>query len=291
MGENNDINREYILGLAVDNVSYQKALEIIKIFVIDGQKHLVVTPYAESVVAAQKDNQFREIINQSHLSVPDGGGLLAAAEFLSYSLPKNKFLRFIVAVFYGLIVGLRLSIRRSSFGKLKERVSGTDLVYSLCDLSSQKGYKVYLLGGLGDVAKESSRVLKEKFPNLTIGFSAGPAEVKKVSEKENLDLIAEVNRFGPDFLFTAFKPVEQEKWLFYHMKEINAKVFMPVGGAFDMISGQKGRAPNIFRRFNLEWFWRLLIEPSRIGRIVNAVIVFPWLVFKSRLGNEHVQSV
>ncbi len=272
-----------ILGLKVNKVTFDEAVAAIEGFINGGGKHLVVTPYAESVVDAQKDEDFRKIINSASLSVPDGGSLLAAAEYLSYQLPKNKWLKLPAALFYGLVVGFKLAFKRKSFSQLQQRVSGTDLVVSLCEKSSQTGKKVYFLGGEGNEAVEAAQVLKAKYPSLQIMTDPGPANLKKAPAEEINLTIKKINEFSPDFLFVAFAPVAQEKWLFYHMEEITAKVFMAVGGAFNMISGRKKRAPKIFQRFNLEWLWRLIIEPSRVGRIYKAVVIFPWLVFKYKL--------
>lgn len=272
-----------ILGLKVNKITFDEAVAAVKGFANGGGKHLVVTPYAESVVDAQKDEEFRKIINSASLSVPDGGSLLAAAEYLSYQLPKNLILRFLGALILGLWVGLKLAVAPKSFKSLKERVSGTDLVVSLCEMSNQAGKKVYFLGGEGNEAAQAAQVLKVKYSSLQIMTDPGPTNLKKASAEETSLTIKKINDFSPDFLFVAFRPGDQEKWLYYHSNEINAKVFMAVGGAFNMISGRKKRAPKILQRFNLEWLWRLLIEPSRITRIFNAAIVFPWLVFVQKV--------
>lgn len=290
MREKNEIDREYILGLAVDHINYQKALEKIENFLIDGQKHLVVTPYSESAVAGLKDEDYRRVVNSSSLSVPDGGSLLAASEYLSYQIPQNRLLRLPVALLLGLGVGLRLALVPRSFKNIRERVSGTDLVDSLCELSSKRGYKVYFLGGRGEAAFQAAQTLKAKFPGLQIKSSPGPKNLAQASDREIGQLVRQINDFGPDFLFAAFAPVAQEKWLSYHTEELNAKVLMAVGGAFDIISGQKKRAPTLFRKFNLEWLWRLIIEPSRFSRIFNAVVVFPWLIFKYKLQEPPKES-
>jgi N-acetylglucosaminyldiphosphoundecaprenol N-acetyl-beta-D-mannosaminyltransferase len=274
-----------ILGLKVDKVTFKEALGDIESFLNDRVKHLVVTPYAESVVNAQRDSEFLRIINSASLSVPDGGGLLAAGEYLSYQLPKNRWLKVPVAIFYGFLVGFKLAFYRKSFSQIHERVSGTDLVASLCEISSRTGKKVYFLGGGGSEAWDAATILKLQYPNLQILADSGPASLKSTSVEEMDLVIKKINSFSPDFLFVAFSPGEQEKWLSCHMSEINAKVFMAVGGAFNMISGHKRRAPGVFRKLSLEWLWRLLIEPQRIARIYKAVITFPWLVFKYKLSS------
>ncbi len=277
-------NELEILGLRVDAVSFSEAMNLIENFSKDGSKHLITTPYAESVVASRQDVEFRRIVNTSALAVPDGSGLLAAADYLRYRLPKNKFLRIILALFLGLWVGVKLAFFRKSFKVLKEPVHGTDLLISICSLSARRSLKVYLLGGLNrEVAARSARILKGMFPGLEIKADCGPINLQSASADEIDDVIRGINDFTPDFLFIAFKPVAQEKWLSANMGRIDAKVFMAVGGAFDMISGYKKRAPRFMRSIGLEWLWRLIIEPSRFKRIYNAVIVFPWLVFREKL--------
>ena len=273
-----------ILELRVDQVGFVEAVNLVEGFVENGGKHLVVTPYAESVVASAQDVEFRNIVNASALAVPDGNGLLAAADYLQYRLPNNKYLRFLFALFLGLLVGIKLALNRQSFKVLKEAVHGTDLLISICSLSARRSLRVYLLGGLNrEVASRSAQILKGMFPKLEIKASRGPVDLQKATAEEINGIISGINEFKPDCLFVAFKPVIQEKWLSANMDKINARVFMAVGGAFDMISGFKKRAPKFMQNLGLEWLWRLIIEPSRIKRIYKAVIVFPLMVFREKL--------
>lgn len=273
-----------ILGLRVDQVGFVEAVNLVEDFIENGGKHLVVTPYAESVVASTQDVEFRNIVNASALAVPDGSGLLAAADYLQYRLPDNKYLRFLFALFLGLRVGIKLAFFRKSFKVLREPVHGTDLLVSICSLSARRSLKVYLLGGPNrEVATRSAQILMGMFPKLEVKDNCDPMDLRKATAEEINGIISEINGFKPDCLFVAFKPVAQEKWLSANMEKIDAKVFMAVGGAFDMISGYKKRAPKFMRSIGLEWLWRLVIEPSRAKRIYNAVIVFPLLVFKEKL--------
>ena len=76
---------------------------------------------------------------------------------------------------------------------------------------------------------------------------------------------------------------KQEKWIAENLKKMpDVKLAIGVGGSFDFISGKVQRAPEFMRTLGFEWLWRLIIQPWRIKRIFNAVVVFPWLVLKSR---------
>ena len=273
----------YILGTRVDRVSFAQALDRAREFLASGGKHLIVTPYAETMVAARADSQFQKVINDSSLSVADGSGLLAAADFLSRRIVAQGLVRTLVVVVSGFLAGLKLLFFRPSFKLLKEPVRGVDLMESLCSLAAQRSLKVYLLGGGSGVVERTIQILKSMFPSLVISGDSGPLDLGKASSPAMEGTISRINEFAPSFLFVAFRPGEQEKWLAQNMGRIDAKIFMAVGGAFDMISGYKKRAPKLLRQIGLEWFWRLVIEPSRGKRIFNAVVVFPWLVFREKL--------
>lgn len=272
-----------LLGIKISRIGFHEGIEAVDGFVKDGQKHFITTPYSESIVEAQKDELYRIIVNSSDLAVPDGVGILAAVEFLSYRGARNKINSIILALLSALPVFLKIVFYPAKLRILKERVSGSDLLLEIARLSETRGYRIYLLGGRKGVAEKAAGVLKKLHPALEIGYSSGPADLKSSDAAEADEVVAKINEFGADFLFAAFRPIEQEKWIWRHWKNINAKVFMPVGGALDMISGEKSRAPFVFRRFGLEWLWRLMIEPSRIRRIYKAIVVFPWLVFKAKI--------
>lgn len=276
-----------ILGVRVDRVDFAGAVARIGRFLEAGGKHLVVTPYSESVVAAQKDGGFRQVINTADLVVPDGRGLLMAAEYLALKIyPTKGLLRLISAILAGLRVGLHALFLPKNFRRLTESVSGVDLVRGIAALAEKRPLKIFLLGGeREDVAPKTAQVLKTAYPHLQVRAEAGPSRIEAATATEAAALIERINQFAPDCLFVAFKPVFQEKWLAANREKIQAKVFMAVGGAFDMISGYKRRAPKFLSHRGLEWLWRLMIEPARTRRIFNAVIVFPWLVFQSKLSS------
>ena len=251
-----------ILGVKVSKVNYQSAIEIIEGFLTDGKKHYVVTPNPEFLVLAQTDQKFRQILNQADLAIPDG-------------------------------VGLRVGTR----------VTGTDLMIKLCELAAKKGYSVFLLGGRDGVAEEAAKRLKERFANLNIigtyegdpgevGAPSGPRELHSINVSLADPSVALSGASGDtalqtkpsiDLLFVAYGAPKQEKWMAKNLSQIPVRVAMGVGGAFDFIAGKRKRAPKLLRRSGLEWFWRLIQEPLRLPRILNATLKFPLLVFLHKL--------
>lgn len=223
-----------VLGVKIDDITQEEATQKIINWVKTGGKHYIVTPNPEFIVAAQEDSEFKEIINKSDLSIPDG-------------------------------IGLRLT------GKVTNRVTGTDLMFTLIECASQQGLSIGLLGGKNGVAQKSAEVLKEKYPALKISFAADGGIM------DSKDLNSKITIPNSDILFVAFGHGKQEKWIAQNLPQIPVKVAMGVGGAFDYISGNVPRAPKFLRQIGLEWLFRLILQPWRIKR-QWALVKYLWLL-------------
>lgn len=125
-----------ILGIQVDVVSMDEAVERVEEFLQDEKKRQIVTPNPEQIVLAQKDKEFASILNRADLAIADGIGVVWASRFLSDSLP--------------------------------EKVTGTDLMLKLCEQACQKGWSVFLLGGEEGVAKQAAIELQKIFPGIKV---------------------------------------------------------------------------------------------------------------------------
>jgi len=248
-----------ILNIKIDNFTGREVTEKIEEFLNSSASHYVITANPEMVVAAEKDNEFRKIINNADLVIPDGFGLILASRFLAG--PE----------------------------KLSERITGVDLVYKIAKILAENSIKrkVFFLGAKEGVAKAAAEKLKKVFPGLEIcGTFSGDAGEKGSPRFDNQveagDRIAVsiVNQAKPDVLFIAYGAPKQEKWIARNLKKMpSVNLAIGVGGAFDIISGRIKRAPSWMRNAGLEWLWRLIQEPRRIGRIYNATIKFGWQVF------------
>ena len=152
---------------------------------------------------------------------------------------------------------------------------GVDFVGDFCKICEKESKSVYFLGGRDGIAQKTADRLKKRFPDLKIsGWLDGGINLK--------DCCKLIKSASPDVLFVALGAPRQEKWIYDNLREIpSVKLAIGVGGAFDFISGNVKRAPKFMRRLGLEWLWRLIIQPWRVRRIFNAVIVFPILFFAS----------
>lgn len=240
-----------ILGVTVHAVTNAQTLALIEQFIVEDTPHQLTTVNPEFVVTAQKDETFRDIINNSALALPDGIGLVKATNYLGDT-------------------------------PLPERVAGSDLVVKLAELSHQKGYRIYFLGAWEGVAEKAVENLRQKFPNLQVaGVFAGSPAVE-----ENEAIVQRILPTQPDILLVAYGAPKQDKWIARNLDRLQIPVCMGVGGSFDFLAGTAQRAPVWMQRIHLEWLHRLITQPWRWKRIWNAVVVFSWMVVKQGAGGR-----
>lgn len=225
-------DRFVIFGVPIDKVTMGKAVDIVENFLMEDRLHIVATPNAEIVMMAQNDEEYKEILNKTDLNVPDGSGVIFASKIYKEKLP--------------------------------ERVAGFDLMMELIKIASLKHYKIYLLGAKADVVKGAYLNLKSRYQGIDIvGFHDG-----YFSEIDEEEIINDINEKKTDLLFVALGAPKQEKWIYKNRNKLNVKVAIGVGGSFDVIAGKVTRAPEIYRKLGLEWFYRLMKEPWRYKRMM-----------------------
>lgn len=242
-----------VLGVPIDAISVEAALDTVSRFFHRPNGAAIFTPNPEMLVDASSDAYFHEILQTGDLNLCDGRGI-------------------------------ELLVRR-----IPERIPGVDFMERLCLLAAQQGRRVYLLGS-GDihVLKRCAEALTKDVPTLRIvGMHPGPLIRQEdthgrrsisINRDEHNEILADIIMTAPDILFVGFGHGKQEKWIAENKAHLpSVKVYMGVGGAFDFLSGKAVRAPHFLRILGLEWLWRLLYEPRRIKRICKAVIVFPLL--------------
>lgn len=274
------MNKINILGVKIDCIRSDEVLIKIQDWLKEGKKRYIVTPNPEFIIEAQKDQKFKEILNQATLSIPDGIGLLWAAKFLDLGV-KGKRLK-TLKIFWQYVYTLLSLIVYPKYCReiIPERVTGIDLVFKISGLCEQRNCSIYLLGAKEGIAKIAASKLKSQFPNLKItGTFSG-----KPKPEADQKILAIVNHAKPDILFVAFGAPKQEKWIARNLNKLETvKIAMGVGGAFDFIAGKAKRAPKFFQKLGLEWFWRLIHEPRRISRIFTATYKFSWKVLQNKI--------
>jgi N-acetylglucosaminyldiphosphoundecaprenol N-acetyl-beta-D-mannosaminyltransferase len=156
---------------------------------------------------------------------------------------------------------------------LPQRVAGADLVYQLCQRAALRGHRVFLLGGQPGVAEAAAANLCGRYPGLQIvGVEAPP--FRTLSDMEHRDLLSRIRRARPDLLLVAFGQPKGELWLGQHYEALGVPVCVQMGATLDFVAGRVRRAPRGLQRVGLEWLYRALQEPRRLGPRYLADAVF-----------------
>ncbi len=191
----------------------------------------VVTPNPEIVWLARKQPELKDALNAADLVIPDGIGIIYASRILGAPLPA--------------------------------RVPGIELAYGLLEKMAEQGEPVYLLGAKPGVAERAAENLKARYPGLVIaGTGDGYFQ-------DDGPVIQRINACRPRILLVCLGFPRQELWMARHLEEINAGLMLGLGGSLDVFAGDVKRAPEAWCRLNLEWFYRLLHQPSRLGRMLK----------------------
>ena len=228
--------RTEILGVAFDNVTMDEALD--RAMELIGQKgvpHLVVTPNAEIVQQAGKDEEFSSLIAKADLVIPDGIGVIYSAKILGTPL--------------------------------KERVPGIEFAADMLACLNEMGGRLFLLGAKPGVAEEAARRLLDQYPNIIL---CGTQDGYFQDEEEVLLKVAAAR---PDLLFVCLGAPRQEKWMAVHGPDTGARLAIGLGGALDVYAGVVQRAPDAWQKLGLEWAYRLKKEPKRFGRMAKLPLV------------------
>ncbi|MBI5413351.1 WecB/TagA/CpsF family glycosyltransferase [Candidatus Peregrinibacteria bacterium] len=235
----------------------------------------IVTPNPEMLLESSKNKQFHTILNRAWLSIPDGIGILWASAFKKISRHNSGLSKLIKAKLCFLSLLFYPKLCKKVF---PERITGVDLMESICAVSRKSKTPIFLLGAKDGVAVEAQKFLETKYAGVNVvGTFSGSA-----SDDDFPAIQAIIAETQPEILFVAYGSPAQELWISKHLPELKSvKIAMGVGGAFDFLSGHKKRAPNWMHKIGLEWLYRLIQEPSRIKRIWNAVIRFPLHVLRS----------
>ena len=198
------------------------------------------------VMEAQEDKQFRNILNSSFLTTPDG-------------MPT---------VWVGHLQGF----------KNMTRVYGPDFMLEMCKMSVQRGYKHFLYGGKPGIADDLKEVLLTRFPGLQITGTFTPP-FRPLTSAEQVDLAKMLADSEADLLWCGLSTPKQERFMADYFSKLPAKLLVGVGAAFDINSGHLKDAPSWMKKSGLQWFFRLLTEPRRLAsRYLKNNPRFLWLM-------------
>ncbi|MFD2111277.1 WecB/TagA/CpsF family glycosyltransferase [Thiorhodococcus fuscus] len=187
-----------------------------------------------SVMVAQKDDTFREALQNADQVVADGAGLCLMAR-----------------------------IARINVGP---RITGDDYFRALMTRLNDSGEgRVFFFGSSPETLETIGRRFATDFPRLTLCGSLAPP-FRSWTDEENSRMLAQINTARPDVLWIGMTAPRQEKWAQSNRKNLKAPVIGSIGAVFDFFAETKARAPDWVSNLGFEWAYRLALEPNRLWR-------------------------
>ena len=219
-----------VLGVRFDNLTMSEAVEAA--YILQGEKRAayVVTPNPEIVMRCREDAEAAAAVKDAALAIPDGIGVIYGARILKTPL--------------------------------KEKVPGCDFSLALMEKMQEDKRSVFLFGAKPGVAEQAAEKLQQQFPGLLfVGTNDGYF-------KDDAPIIEKINAVAPDLLLVCLGAPKQEKWMHANAEKLHVGLMIGAGGSLDVFAGTAERAPLGWQKAGLEWLYRLLKEPKRIGRMM-----------------------
>lgn len=237
------MEREKILGYDVCTIEEQELLKNIFQDFENNVQNFIVNINPEIIIQNYENEELKTHFNSQKYQIPDGIGIIMASKIKK--------------------------------GKIRKRITGIDFMQRICKESVEHNAKIFLYGAKEGVAELAKSQLEERIKGINIvGVSNG-----YVSEEEAFE---KIKKEKPDIVFVGLGSPKQENFIYNYKEKLNdVRIFMPVGGSFDVISKRLKRAPEWVVNMNVEWFYRLFKQPWRIFRQVK-LLKFVFLVIKER---------
>ena len=220
-----------IRDIFIDNVTLKEAVEKTVEMSKNSFGNIVITPNAEIAQLCHEDEKLKNIVNKAQLVIPDGVGVVLASKILGTPL--------------------------------KEKVAGYETAKNLFPYLEKENLSVFFLGSKPGVGETAAKNVLKEYPRLNI------CGIRDGYFKSSEEVISDINEKKPNVLFVCLGAPKQEFWMFENKDKIKAGVMLGLGGSLDVMAGNVKRAPDFFVKFGLEWFYRLLKEPKRIGRMMK----------------------
>lgn len=242
----------------------------------------VYTPNPEILMTSLHTPGFRDLLAAADVSLPDGNGLFWATTFLHEATGKGTLGVF--ATFLGSYA--RLVFAPKSLRKVLPRLHhGSDTFFALHEFwNAHESPRIFYFGGEPDVVANIIPVIQKRYPRVRAVGSSGVFPFRSKEEFEAV--LQDIETARAEVVFVAMSFPKQEQWIAAtadRLEKAGVRLVMACGGTLDFAVGKKKRAPLWMHRFGLEWLWRLLQEPARLGRIWTAVIIFPLTILRRRL--------
>ncbi|WP_010648275.1 WecB/TagA/CpsF family glycosyltransferase [Oceanobacillus massiliensis] len=220
-----------ILGVPFLHTDQKSFVSLLDQRIQQNEKTFVITANPEIVMKANEDVNLMNCIHKATYITADGIGVVKAAQLLRSPLP--------------------------------ERVTGYDTMMQLLEVANRNAYRIFLLGAKNETLRKTITAISSTYPAIHIAGSHDGY----FDWQDNV-LTEKIGTSKPDIIFVALGAPRQEEWIAENLDKFETGVFIGVGGSFDVIAGTVKRAPVFWQKVNLEWFYRLLKQPTRWRRMM-----------------------
>ena len=240
-----------VLGVGINAITFDAAVQTILQWVARREHHYVNLCTTHTVLECTYAPALNKIVNRGSLTFPDGMPLA----WIGRALGHNA-----------------------------ERVYGPDLMLAVCERGQAAGVRHFFYGGAPGVPELLTEKLRARYPQLVVAGMYSPP-FRPLTEAEQKDVVTMINQSAADIVWVGIGTPRQDYWVGQYRPLLDAAVLIPVGAAFDFHAGLKKQAPRWMMRLSLEWLFRMLSEPRRLGmRYLVSNPTFVWKLLMQALG-------
>lgn len=237
------LNSIHILNVNIYNGTIFSFISVIKANK-KNENHLVSATGAHGIITAQKNLEFKKILNSFYVNLPDG-------------MP---------GVWMGRLKG----------AKEMQRCYGPDFFKDTMIATKDKKINHFFCGGKEGVAEDLKKTCKEKFGNYNVVGTYSPP-FREMTDDELKILATQIDSLNTNIVWIGLSTPKQEIFAYRLSKFTNVNFICTVGAAFDFHTDKVKQAPTWIQKIGMEWFFRLLMEPKRLWkRYLEIVPLFIW---------------
>jgi N-acetylglucosaminyldiphosphoundecaprenol N-acetyl-beta-D-mannosaminyltransferase len=234
-------NSVNLFGITVHAITMEQALDNIN-KAIQSKKSLHIGMLnAAKVVNMKRNPDLGEDVNSSDMILADGNAVVVASKLLNKPLP--------------------------------ERIAGIDLMHAILEQGNKLNYRVYCLGATEEISEKVEKEILSRYPGVVI---AGRRNGYFSSSDEE-EIAQQIANSHADVIFVAITSPKKEQFMAKWNNVMQVPVVHGVGGSFDVLAGKVQRAPLLWQKCGMEWFYRVLQEPRRLWKrylITNTLFIF-----------------
>lgn len=227
------------MGIKIDGDTFLRSLNIAFDLINENKVSQVVTINPEMFAESEKNEDFKKILEDAELIVPDG-------------------------------IGIKIAFKLK--GKNVERVPGVDFARTLIDWCAKNNKPVAIIGAKEEVVTKAVENLKSEVDGLNIVY------YHNGYFENNNEIYDELKNANAKLVLVALGSPKQEFFIYNAKNKIPPCLMIGIGGSLDVWSGTVKRAPKIYQKLGLEWLYRTVCQPERFKRIFPAIPKFLWKV-------------